>query len=159
LKKNLFFIILLAALLPWVVLFGAGYLCVRLGLLVMIWRQWNRRGKNILLVYSSSHTWKAYFEERILPRVKEQAVVLNWSERSAWPKGFSLPVAAFRHFGGAREFNPLAVVFRPFHRTRIFRFWQPFKSQKHGRPQPLQKMEMDFLAAAGISQPADMDKR
>jgi hypothetical protein len=57
----------------------------------------------------------------------------------------SLAGVAFHHFGGSREFNPLAVVFCPLRRTRKFRFWQPFHDLKHGQPQALRKMEKDLF--------------
>ena len=61
----------------------------------------------------------------------------------------SLARAAFYHFGGNRQFNPLAIVFRPFRRPRTFRFWQPFQDFKHGRPAALLKMESEFFALVG----------
>jgi hypothetical protein len=57
---------------------------------------------------------------------------------------------AFRHFGDSYEFNPLAVVFRPFRRTRVFRFWQPFHHFKHGRPEALQQLEGEFWDCLGV---------
>jgi hypothetical protein len=53
---------------------------------------------------------------------------------------------AFRHFGGYREFNPLAVVFRPFRRTHKFRFWKPFRDWKHGCPDTLRQIQKEFFA-------------
>ena len=53
-------------------------------------------------------------------------------------------------FGGWREFNPLAVVFRPFRRTRTFRFWQPFRDFKHGHPEALHRMESEFFGLIGV---------
>ena len=79
-----------------------------------------------LFVYSDSPIWHEYIVQHFLPYLGERAVILNWSDRKLWR--FSLARIAFRHFGGNREFNPLAVVFRPFGRTQAFRFWQPFRS-------------------------------
>ena len=59
---------------------------------------------------------------------------MNWSQRKRWR--FSIARLAFHHFGGNREFNPIAVVFRPFRRTRTFRFWLPFKELKVGTQRP-----------------------
>jgi hypothetical protein len=42
------------------------------------------------------------------------------------------------------------VVFRPFHRTRKFRFWKPFRDFKHGRPAALQEMELEFFSLIGV---------
>jgi hypothetical protein len=111
---------------------------------ILIWAFWCLRGRDILFVYSDSPVWHDYIEQRLLPPIRNRAVVLNWSRRKLWT--FSLARAAFYHFGGYREFNPLAVVFRPFRRTRKFRFWQPFRDWKHGRAGKLREMEKEFFA-------------
>ena len=118
---------------------------------VLIWTWWCLRGRDILLVYSDSPIWHDYIERHFLPSLRERAVVLNWSQRKRW--GLSVARLALRHFGGSRQFNPLAVVFRPFRRTRIFRFWQPFRDFKHGRPQALRKMEDEFFSLIRIHRP------
>jgi hypothetical protein len=105
----------------------------------------------LLFVYSESPIWRDYLGEHILPLLGERAIVLNWSERKRWR--VSLRRLAFYHFGGYRQFNPLAVVFRPFHRTRTFRFWEPFKEFKHGRPASLHALEREFFLASGIRKP------
>ncbi|MGQ0637154.1 MAG: hypothetical protein ACT4QC_21305 [Planctomycetaceae bacterium] len=139
---------LLAPLVPFILVFLAlalvFYLVSTVCLHFTIWIWWCFRGRDILFVYSDSPNWRDHIEQHILPRLGERAVVLNWSQRKAWR--FSLARMAFRHFGGSREFNPLAVVFRPFRPTRIFRFWQPLKDSMHGKPEALQRMESEFLA-------------
>ena len=115
---------------------------------ITIWTWWCLRGRDILFVYSDSPVWHDYIEEAILPHLGERAVILNWSQRKRWR--FSLARLAFHHFAGYRQFNPLAVVFRPFHRSRIFRFWQPFRDFKHGKPQALHQMEREFLGVIGV---------
>jgi len=79
-----------------------------------------------------------------LPALEGRAVVLNWSERTTW-RGRSLAVLASRYFGGDREFNPMAVVFRPGRFRRVFRFWKPFLEFKHGKPQEVQRMTNELL--------------
>ena len=106
-----------------------------------IWTWWYLRGRDILFVYSDSPIWREHVEQHILPYLGERAVVLNWSHRKRWR--ISIARLAFHYFGGSREFNPLAVVFRPMRRTRTFRFWQPFRDFKHGRPEALRKLEHD----------------
>ena len=115
---------------------------------LIIWSWWCFRGRDILFVYSDSPIWHDYIEQRVLPHLAERAVVLNWSQRKRWP--FSLARMAFYHFGGYRQFNPLGVVFRPFRRTRTFRFWQPFRDFKHGDLEPLKKMETEFFGLIGV---------
>jgi hypothetical protein len=119
-----------------------------IGLRVVIWLWWCLRGRNILFVYSDSPIWHDYIEHHILPYLGGRAVVLNWSQRKRWR--FSLARMAFRHFGGYRQSNPIAVVFRPFGRTRTFRFWQPFRDFKHGHPEALHKMETEFFRLIGV---------
>lgn len=115
---------------------------------IAIWTWWCLRGREILFVYSDSPLWRDHIDRHILPYLGERAMVLNWSERRRWR--FSLARLAFHHFRGRRQFNPLAVVFRPFHRTRTFRFWQPFKDFQHGHPEALRRMESEFFGAIGV---------
>jgi len=72
-----------------------------------IWLLWLPRGTRILFVYSDSPIWHDYIEQHILPLIQEHAVVLNWSQRRSRSWRRSLAVAAFKHFGGWREFNPM----------------------------------------------------
>jgi hypothetical protein len=139
--KFLLFLLLLAiavlALIP--------YLLWGLALHLAVWLWWLPRGKNVLLVYSHSLLWQDYLESRILPGLAPQAVILNWSARKKWGRRFSLPVLAFYYFGGRREFNPLAVVFRPRRWAKTFRFWQPFQEFKHGKSTALEKMTAELF--------------
>jgi hypothetical protein len=79
----------------------------------------------VVFVYSDSPTWKDYIETEILPYLQDRAVILNWSERRNWKN--SLGVLAFRYFGGYRNFNPIGMVFRPFHFVKTYRFFEAFK--------------------------------
>lgn len=146
--KIMFFLlltpVLLAVLAIWLVLYTLFRVCLH----VAIWTLWCGTGRDILFVYSDSPVWHEYIEQNILTRLGRRAVVLNWSERRNWP--FSLGRAAFRHFGGRLEFNPLAVVFQPFRPTRVFRFWRPFMDLKHGHPEALREMESSFFALISV---------
>src|SRR5262245_39460965 len=115
---------------------------------VIIWTWWYLRGRDILFVYSDSPVWHDYVEAGILPELGERAVVLNWSQRKRWR--LSVARLAFHHFGGYRQFNPMAVVFRPFRRSELFRFWRPFRDFKHGRAEALHRMEREFFTSIGI---------
>lgn len=145
---------LVLVLLPVIVLLAvvalALFILTSIFLHVVIWTIWCLKGRDVLFVYSDSPIWHDYIEERLLPPIRQRAVVLNWSRRKRWQ--FSLARVAFRHFGGYREFNPMAVVFRPFRPTRKFRFWQPFHDFKHGRSDALHQMEKDFFSLLGITQ-------
>ena len=131
---------LVLVLLPLIPLLLATYLLYGIVLQLVIWLCWCTRGVNVLLVYSDSPNWHDYIETHIMPRLPPSAVVLNWSDRRNW-KMLSLPVMAFRFFGGSREFNPLVVVFQPFRWAKAYRFWNPFKDYKHGKTATLEELE------------------
>jgi hypothetical protein len=147
---------LLLVLLPFVVVAGVLWLVAAVLLQLVVWLTWCSRGRYVLVVYSNSPIWEEYFEQQVLPAVGTRGVVLNWSERKHW--SYSLPVALFRFFGGAREFNPLAVVFQPLTWPRRFRFYGPFQAFKHGRPQEVEEMRRDLLKLLDGLAPLSKDK-
>jgi hypothetical protein len=115
-------------------------------LYLTVWFWWighNRR--RTIFVYSDSPNWKEYIDRVILPRLPENSVVLNWSNRGQWPR-FAVPVLLFRTFAGRREFNPIALVFERFGLVGRYRFWQPFRDLKHGKPEALRMLEERFFA-------------
>ena len=134
-------------LLPLIPLLLATYFADAIVLQVVIWACWSTRGVNVLLVYSNSPHWHEYIEANIIPRLPSSTVTINWSERRNW-KRFSLPVMAARFFGGSREFNPMIVVFRPFHWAKTYRFWQAFKDYKHGKTEALHALEKEVFSAS-----------
>jgi hypothetical protein len=134
--------LLFVIFLPLIVMAIALYLLSGVFLHIAVWCCWCVRGRYVLFVYSDSPIWHGYVEERILPRLGARAVVLNWSDRKQWRR--TLAVLAFRYFGGSRDFNPLAVVFRPLRLARRFRFHEPFREFKHGRPDAVVKMEREL---------------
>jgi hypothetical protein len=136
---------LVIVLSPLVLILLVAYGIYAVLLHVLLWLLWGRR---VLFVYSNSPVWQSYIEEHLLPTLPHGSVVLNWSERRHW-KRWSLASAAFRFFGGRREFNPLAVVVRPFHWSRTFRFWRAFRDLKHGKRESLEKIKAEFLSCLG----------
>lgn len=111
-----------------------------------IWVAWGRR--RVLFVYSESPVWKDYIETAILPRLRDRAVVLNWSARKSW-KQRSLAALAFRRFAGSEAFNPIAVILRPFHFARVLRYWKAFKDFKRGNTQPVEELNRELFSALG----------
>ncbi|MGB8983865.1 MAG: hypothetical protein WCC12_18490, partial [Anaerolineales bacterium] len=99
-------------------------------------------------VYSDSPTWKDYIERETLPRLGKRAVILNWSERRNWKT--SLPVLAFRTFGGYRNFNPIGIVIRPFRCAKTYRFFEAFKEFKQGDRGKVEKISMELFKTLGI---------
>src|SRR6266545_1409810 len=93
----------------------------------------------VLFVYSNSPIWKDYMEREIIPHIQGKAVILNWSERKSWKN--SLSILAFRYFGGSRNFNPIAIVFRPFQLAKTYRFYEAFKRFKHGNPEEVEAIK------------------
>jgi hypothetical protein len=147
--------LLLVLLFPLLMLALIPYLLYTMALYCAVWLLWCRRGKDVLFVWSESPIWRYRIRTRLLPKLGRRAVVLNWSLRAQWTGRFSLARIAFRHFGGDREFNPLAVVFRPLRRAKTFRFWRPYKQLKQGHPEVLERMETAFLDLLKSDTPAE----
>jgi hypothetical protein len=101
-----------------------------------------------VFVYSNSPTWKDYIESEILPGLGEHAVILNWSERRNWKP--SLPVLAFRTFGGYRNFNPLGIVIHPFRFAKTYRFFEAFQEFKHGDSRKVEKVKSELFEVLRI---------
>jgi hypothetical protein len=109
-------------------------------------RQYGREGKDLLLVYSNSPHWQQYVESEWLPRWRERAVVVNWSERSRW-SGREPEIVLFRSIAGSREYNPIAIVVPPKGPVRVVRFWRAFRDKKHGKDSPLENAERELQSA------------
>jgi hypothetical protein len=144
--NKLLLLILLPIVLPLALLALVLYVLHRMALYMLIWVLWLPRGKNVLLVYSDSPIWHEYMLTEVIPLVKERAIVLNWSERSKWP-WWSFRVHVFHWFAGDREFNPLVVLFRPFRRAVVLRFWSAFKQWKRGDTEPVERLRQELLSA------------
>jgi hypothetical protein len=143
--NRLLLLILLPIFLPLALLALVLYVSHRLALYMLVWVLWLPRGKNVLLVYSDSPIWHEYMLTQVMPLVREHAIVLNLSERSKWP-WWSFRVHVFHWFAGDREFNPLVVLFRPFRRARVFRFWSAFKERKRGDEQAVDRLRQELLS-------------
>ncbi len=155
---TIFFLVFLAILFP-VIIFFLFYHFIkgkRLGFLVR--QRWYPKGKHLLFVYSDSPVWKEYVEEHILPQIRSQAVVINWSERSQWEWKGTLELQVFQHWGrvsqhmfrgrkewSGKEFCPIAIVFKPWRKPQTIRFWQAFKEYKHGKDSSLKKCERELF--------------
>lgn len=133
----------IVVLLPLLAVAASIYYSWSLILSIAIWITWGIKDRHILFVYSDSPSWLSYIEQEILPRIRETAVILNWSERQQWKN--SLAVLAFKFYGGNQNFNPMAIVFRSFRFHKIFRFYEAFKDFKHGKTESLEKIRMDFF--------------
>ena len=98
-SEAVFIILLIPLLLPLMALAVTLWFLHRMTLYLLVWLLWLPKGKDILFVYSDSPIWKEYMTQQLLPLVEQRAVVLNWSERSKWPK-WSLAARVMRYIGG-----------------------------------------------------------
>lgn len=146
---NLLVLLLIVLLSPLIFVVLLLWLLTRIGLNFLVWILWCTRGKDILFIYSNSPIWHDYIEEHLIPYIKARSVLLNWSNRRHWFGALSLQSVVFRHFGGSKEYNPLAVYFRPFKPHRTFRFFNAFHDYKHGKPETLKRIESDFFSSVG----------
>jgi hypothetical protein len=133
------------------IVYGIFRVLFRIFLNIIMWTLWYPKGKHIIFVYSDSPIWKEYISLNIIPKIEKHAIILNWSERKTWRWYKSLAVTIFRTFSGDREFNPIAIVFRPFHFAKVLRFWKPFKNYKHGKPNELIKMQNKLFELAKVN--------
>ncbi len=115
---------------------------------VAIWSWWCTRGRNVLFIYSDSIASREYVEQQILPKLAGRVVSVNWSQRPQ--RGVSLARFTGQYFCKSRKDRPMAVVFRPFRPSRIFRFRRAFLDRKHGRLSALKTMERELFGALRI---------
>jgi hypothetical protein len=141
--QTAFIIVLLPLIIPLAILSLILLTLHRIVLYALVWLLWLPRGKDVLFVFSDSPVWRDYMAQQVLPLVQGRAVVVNWTERSKWPKWW-LAAHVLRTFGGGREFNPLVIVFPPLRRAQLFRFWQPFKDWKRGYSEPVERLTNDL---------------
>ena len=142
-RRPWFAVPLVIVLLPWVVLVLAVWCVAAIAVLVAVWMTWCPRRRYALVVYSNSPIWQPYFDEQVLPAIGNRGVVLNWSDRTRWK--FSLSVASFRMFAGRHDFNPMVIVFPPFRWPRRFRFYEAFRTFKHGHHESVERIRTDLF--------------
>jgi hypothetical protein len=126
-------------------------LIVLIGLLLALiflhfyaWVWWLPRGKTMLFIYSNSPNWQQDIEENVLPSIHDCAIIMNWSERKQW-NTMSPAVWAFKIIGGERDFNPMAIIFRPMRIVRTVRFFQAYRAAKHGDVHELHALKKELI--------------
>jgi len=128
-------------------------------LLRRVKNEWLPQGKFILFVYSDNELWKKYAEENIIPKISQNAIILNWSLRKDWIKSDSLEAQLFRNLQwvreriwqqnirmGGQEYNHLAIVFKPWDKPKKISFWRAFKDYEFGRDGKLKSVENELYA-------------
>jgi hypothetical protein len=153
--RNAVLLALILLCLPLILAWVAVYLLFTLlsgaVLRIWFWRAHASQGRFILFVYSESPNWQSYVEVNILPRIRDSAVVLNWSQRRDWSSQCPWEARFFRRFSGDREFNPLALVFGRRGRITKIRFHQAFLDHKHGRTALLEQAEARLYEVASAA--------
>ena len=153
-RDQLLIVVLLPILIPLAVCFLILMTIASMVVHLSVWVLWSSRGIRLLFVHSNSPVWQDHIQKEILPRIPQQSIILNWSERKKWRP--SLAAMVFHHFGGHRNFNPLGIVVKPFRRAKVFRFHEAFEDFKHGKPDALNKIESEFFTAlkpSGVTSP------
>ncbi len=135
-------------LFPLGVMFIAGWLLATIALHLALLVLWLPRGRRVVFVTSDNPRWKPYLDEHVLPRLPRNTVVLNWSERARWSP-FQLGAWVYRMWSGPRDFNPMAIVVRPWPSPKVFRFFGAFDDLASGKPEPLRDVQTALLADLG----------
>jgi hypothetical protein len=128
----------------------------RFGLKARFWLRYGRKGKFILFVYSDSSNWKDDIETRILPRIQDHSVVLNWSKRREWRSRMPFEMKVFDQWAGSNDFIPTAILFSPIGKVRVIRLGSPSQPAKPGKDRVSKESEQALLTA--VSQRARASK-
>ena len=102
-------------------------------------RNWSAQGKDLLIVYSNNPQSAPHVEQEWLPRWRDRAVVLNWSDRTQWPE--SPEVDLFRAVVGRKEHNPVIIVVPRTGAIKVLRYWRAFRERAQGKDETLRAME------------------
>jgi hypothetical protein len=94
-------------------------------------------GKVALIAYTRSPSWAPYIEQRILPLVSSNCIVVDRSQ-AQWKERFPLERRLISHYGGAREHNPLAIVFSGAKGPQVYRLYSAFRLSQKGRSKQLE---------------------
>ena len=116
-------------------------------------RTWGAQGKDLLIVYSNNPHWQRYIEEEWLPRWRERAVILNWTERAQWRD--EPEVALFRTVVGRKEHNPVAIVVPRTGAIKVLRFWRAFREMAQGKEQTFRTIEAQLDALLSEAPPIE----
>ena len=100
--------------------------------------------KHILFAYSDSPHWKEYIENNIEPVIADKTIFINRSQDSEWKKNNLLESKVIKHWGGDKEYNPIAIIFPRKGKINVVRFYQAFKDYKHGNTALLNEKELEL---------------
>ncbi len=145
----------LMVFLPYLAVNGVFNFCKGCWLRMRFQIKWGSKGKNTLFVYSESPNWKDYIEREIIPKLSPYAVSLNYSRCAEWKHKKPLEAKIWKHWGGAREFNPMAVVIPDRGKVKTVRFHQAFRDYKHGKDHLLRQKEAELYNLISQNKRAD----
>lgn len=148
------FLILAIWLSPFILAGAVVYLAYRIRkalrrkrLLEQIKREWFPRGKHVFFLYSDSKKWKDHFEQDLAPKIRDKAVIWNWSTRQkdGWHEDLieAKILSLFRPRG---HFYPMAIVFLASGEVRTFQFSPASINKRTSDKQDDDNMEKEFLA-------------
>ncbi len=128
-------------------------------LLRRVKNEWLPKNKFILFVYSDNELWKEYAEKNIIPKISQNAVILNWSIRNDWINSNTLEALLFKNFQwgreriwrqnirmGGQDYNHMAIVFNPWDKPKIISFWEAFKDYEFGKKESMKVMEGELYS-------------
>lgn len=108
--------------------------------------------KSGLVVTSNSPVWEDHIRTHWLPRMREDLVVLNYSQRHTW--GDSLEAKLWR--AACRDhpdFVPSVILFRATPAPLVYGFYRWFDAAKRGHPAGLIALENDLFERVARSSP------
>jgi hypothetical protein len=99
---------------------------------LMWWQRFGRRGKCALFVYSDNPKWIHCVEERLLPCLSAQVVVVNSSTPGSNRYANALLPRIHRHWTDWKAHTPVAIVFLSFWKVRSVRFYKSVTKASYG---------------------------
>ncbi len=155
LLSPLILLLVLLYLIPWLKI----RFIQRPQLLRRVKNEWLPKNKFILFVYSDNDLWKDYAEKNIIPKISQNAIILNWSQRKDWINSNTLEALLFKNFQwkrewvwqqnirmGGQDYNHLAIVFKPWSKPTVVSFWKAFKDYEFGKDKKLKAVEGELCS-------------
>ena len=150
------FLVLAILVSPFILVVAGIYLVYRIKkvvlrkrLLEQIEQEWFPKGKYIFFLYSNSKKWKEYFEQELIIKIQDKAVIWNGStrERDGWSKdGIESKILSLYRPRG--YFFPMAIVFLPARQVKTFQFYSSYVGRLKSGKDEYQKLEKEFLELA-----------
>lgn len=97
---------------------------------VWIYNNWYKNRKRVFFIYPRNNYNIKHIESKILPRIKDTAVIIDWDDRGGWPKGerYTIPIRIFKAWGGD---YPMALGFMKPYEVKMFNFRYDFYNAEY----------------------------